>query len=135
MLKPFDQQIIDLCNQGKKLDAVKFYKDATRSGLKESKEYVDKLCQENGIVSPIGKGGCFIATACYGDYDSLEVLLLRKFRDEKLLTTRMGKAFVNFYYQLSPYMAKRIEKSEFLKKNIRNYFLKPIIGRIEKNTI
>ena len=91
-----DNEILELCRQGKKLDAIKLHKDATGIGLKESKDYVDKLATDNGIVTPLGKGGCFVATACYGDYNSLEVLLLRNYRDEKLMTTYGGRIFVNF---------------------------------------
>ncbi len=77
--------------------------------------------------------GCFVATACYGDYDAPEVLVLRKYRDEQLLTNWIGSLFVKFYYFVSPPLAKRIEKSDKMKQFIRKYFLKPIIIRIQNN--
>ena len=76
-------------------------------------------------------GGCFIATACYGNYDAPEVLILRQYRDEKLLKSLFGKAFVKFYYSVSPFFAKIISKSDLLKKSIRKYFLTPIVTKLE----
>ena len=90
-----------------------------------AKEYVEKLCETRGVK--VKKGGCFIATACYGSYDAPEVMVLRKFRDEKLMKTLAGQAFIEFYYFVSPGVADIIARNNGLKKAIRNYFLKPII--------
>jgi hypothetical protein len=125
-----DKEILELCQQGKKIEAIKIYKEATGNGLKESKEYVEKLASDHGIGFPAGKGGCFIATACYGDYDSTEVLVLRLYRDEKLLKTIPGMVFVKIYYILSPFIAKQLDKSDKLKYFVRTYLLKPLVNRI-----
>ncbi len=46
-----------------------------------------------------GKGGfCFVATVAYGSYDHPHVRVLRRWRDEVLLQTRLGRAFVRWYY-------------------------------------
>jgi hypothetical protein len=81
------------------------------------------------------ESSCFIATACYGDYDAPEVFVLRKFRDEKLLKTYLGKVFVKLYYTFSPFFASLISKSESLKKVVRNYFLEPIVSKLQKHTM
>ena len=81
---PLEQEILDLCRQGKKLSAIKLYKKNTGSGLKESNDYVSQLVKANQIVMPEKTDACFIATACYGNYNAPEVLALRQFRDEKL---------------------------------------------------
>ena len=78
------------------------------------------------------KSGCFVATACYDNYDAPEVLVLRAYRDEYLLTNWLGILFVKFYYFISPPLAKQIEKSEKIKKFIREHFLKPIVDKINK---
>jgi len=78
------------------------------------------------------KSGCFIATACYGDYNSEEVLVLREFRDNVLLNSLVGKLFVRFYYFTSPPIAQIIEKYSNLKTFIRNWFLSPIIRILKK---
>lgn len=69
---------------------------------------------------------CFIATASYG-YDSGEVGLLCKFRDECLLTNPLGTAFVKAYYKLSPPIADFIAESEPLKAAVR-VALKPLVA-------
>lgn len=48
------------------------------------------------------KGGCFIATAAFGDYDHPYVMALRDFRDKILLPTSLGTKLVNLYYENSP---------------------------------
>ncbi|MCM8818227.1 MAG: choice-of-anchor D domain-containing protein, partial [Candidatus Omnitrophica bacterium] len=60
-------------------------------------------------------GGCFIATACFGNYNHPIVKILRQFRDKYLLTNKIGISFVKWYYSHSPDYAKVIEKNPFLK--------------------
>ncbi len=68
---------------------------------------------------------CFVATASYG-YDSGEVGLLCNFRDNVLLKSKLGTAFVNTYYKLSPPLAEIIAGNENLKAVVR-LALKPVI--------
>lgn len=82
------------------------------------------------LVTP-PKEGCFIASVCYGEYDAPEVLILREFRDVKLLNSKTGKIFVKVYYSISPFIARKISKCDLLKKMIRSYILKPIIKKIK----
>ena len=49
-------------------------------------------------------GGCYIATMAYGDCDHAQVLILRKYRDEVLAKSVMGRQFIRFYYATSPYL-------------------------------
>jgi hypothetical protein len=76
---------------------------------------------------PKGKEGCFIATAIYSSYDSPEVLVLREFRNQYLLTNLAGKIFVKFYYKTSPYLARQIMKSKACKFFMRTFFLNPLV--------
>jgi len=46
----------------------------------------------------MGKAGCFVATTVYGDADCREVRALRRFRDEVLARSRLGRLFIAFYY-------------------------------------
>lgn len=45
------------------------------------------------------KGGfCFVATAAYGSYDHPQVRILRDFRDQVMLRSRLGQILVGAYY-------------------------------------
>lgn len=127
--RSFDQQLLDLVQQKGKLHAVKFCKDNKGWGLKESKDYVDRLAAQHGIK---GKEGCFVATACYGDYNSAEVLLLRKYRDDTLAKTVVGRIFIRCYYKVSPPLANLIGRSEYLKRFVRSYMLSPLMTRLQR---
>lgn len=78
------------------------------------------------------KGGCFIATTCYGNYNAPEVMVLRIYRDEYLLPNFWGRLFVKFYYFVSPPLAQFIEKSDKTKNFIRKKLLSPIVRRINQ---
>ena len=80
------------------------------------------------------KEGCFIATVCYGDYNSKEVIILRRFRAEKLLKTFSGRMFINFYYSVSPFFATLISKSHITKKLVRKYLLEKIVTKLKEKT-
>ena len=79
------------------------------------------------IENPPKKGMCFVATAAYGSPLAPEVILLSNFRDEVLLNSVFGRAFVKFYYFVSPPMASTIAKTEFLRTATRRIFLAPIL--------
>jgi hypothetical protein len=66
-----------------------------------------------------GAGWCFIATAAYGTPMAEEIQVLRKFRDEYLLTNPVGKALVEFYYTVSPPIAAFITEHPSLKPIVR----------------
>ena len=53
-------------------------------------------------------GPCWIATQAYGE-DAPELDVLRTFRDEVLLPTRMGRAAVACYDRSSPWMVRWLE--------------------------
>ena len=53
-----------------------------------------------------GGGGCFVATAVYGDADHPQVAALRRFRDERLLQHTTGRTAVRLYYLAGPVLAR-----------------------------
>ncbi len=59
-------------------------------------------------------GGCFIATAIYGESDHFNLLVLRSFRDNTLRSFNIGKKFIAFYYIFGPKLALRVRESKFL---------------------
>ena len=54
--------------------------------------------------------GCYIAIMVYGSYNAPEVLVLRNFRDQVLLKSKIGKLIVKMYYGYSPNFVKKLTK-------------------------
>jgi len=74
------------------------------------------------ITANFGKPGflqCFIATAAYGTPMAEEIQILRKFRDEYLLTSLVGATLVELYYRVSPPIAQFITEHPSLKPIVR----------------
>lgn len=65
------------------------------------------------------ENGCFIATAAYGFYGADEVKLLRRFRDDRLLHSAPGRAFVAWYYERSPSWAAALRETPAFKPAVR----------------
>lgn len=86
------------------------------------------VCGEpSEVVGLLTDKSCFISTAAFGSNMADQVQLLRKFRDQFLITHSAGRAFVKFYYEVSPPIAHFIEHSEILKLLTRTA-LYPLIG-------
>ena len=69
--------------------------------------------------SPPNDGGCLIATATYGSEMATEVQQLRELRDNQLLQTESGTAFMgtfnDIYYSFSPYIADMDRENPLFK--------------------
>ncbi len=74
-----------------------------------------------------GDGRCFIATATSGSRKAEEVKALKNYRDSVLMTNTLGRAFVKFYYKLSPPIADFIDKHGSLRAVV-GYSLLPLVG-------
>ena len=68
-------------------------------------------------------GGCLIATATYGSELSPQVQLLREIRDNQLMNTESGAAFMstfnNVYYSFSPVIADMERQSPIFKEIVK----------------
>jgi len=69
---------------------------------------------------------CFVATSVYGPNHRF-TNVLRKFRDQCLLTYYGGREFVRFYYDYSPYVAEFLDENEYLKPVV-GVLLLPLVG-------
>jgi len=74
--------------------------------------------------------GCYIATACYGDYEAKEVKLFRNYRDDVLSNSIWGRLFIKIYYFISPKLAHYLEKNKRLNNFIRVELLDRIYNKI-----
>jgi hypothetical protein len=67
--------------------------------------------------------GCCAATAAYDRPMAEELVILRVFRDEYLITNRAGQTFTDFYYRISPRIAELITAHPVLKPMVRAVLL------------
>ena len=86
--------------------------------------YLTDNCISNSssVPAPVG-GGCLIATATYGSEMALEVQQLRELRDNQLLQTESGSAFMTMfndvYYTFSPTIADMQRENPMFKEAVK----------------
>ena len=90
----------------------------------------EALCGE-GTVMKDGKcvadkkegGGCLIATAAFGSEMAPQVQFLREIRDNTVMSTQSGTAFMagfnQFYYSFSPYVADYERENPVFKEAVK----------------
>jgi hypothetical protein len=75
------------------------------------------------IISTEEGGGCLIATATYGSEMATEVQQLRELRDNQLLNTESGTAFMgtfnDIYYSFSPIIADYERENPYFKEAVK----------------
>jgi hypothetical protein len=71
------------------------------------------------------QGGCYVATAVYGSYNCPAVWTLRRYRDQTLGQSLIGRAFIKTYYAVSPVLLKWFAGSSWF-----NAAAKPLLNRI-----
>jgi len=90
--------------------------------MRDRKSYKSYCPYCGAVHREFNTGLCFIATAVYGDFNTPEVIALRRFRDEVLRKSRLGRTFVAWHYKTSPPIA------EYLK-------VKPVLAAITKRCL
>ena len=73
---------------------------------------------KHSVTKAPSSSNCFIATAVYG-IDAAETNLLRKWRDEFLLTSAIGRMAVVSYYKISPRIVPILENNPRLLSVVR----------------
>ncbi len=64
-------------------------------------------------------GGCYVATAVYGSYNCPPVWTLRRFRDHYLQQYSFGRAFIRFYYAVSPTLVKKVGECSIFQISVK----------------
>jgi len=65
------------------------------------------------------EGFCFVATACFGDYDHPTVRQLREFRDKALQSNSVGRRLVALYYRYGRRAAAVVNRHPTIKPCLR----------------
>jgi len=98
-------------------------------------ESVNGVCQVIKTEEPEEKegGGCLIATAAYGSELAPQVQMLREIRDNQLMNTESGSAFMTgfneLYYSFSPTIAD-MERENPMFKEIVKAGLTPMLSTL-----
>jgi hypothetical protein len=105
----------------------------TEAALATRKEEIkEERKEETKKEVAVADSLCFIATAAYGSPMAEEIAVLHMFRDEFLMKSTGGKAFIAFYYLASPPVAKYISEHEILRIIVREGIVDPIASVVEK---
>lgn len=95
--------------------------------LSKLKPYIESSSISNNVESlSHSNDGCYIATACYGDFNAPQVLVFRQLRDNFLIKSSSGLKIVKLYYQYSPYWAEKLKIHSLLNKIVKSVFLDPV---------
>lgn len=78
--------------------------------------------------------GCYVATCVYGSYDCPQVWTLRRFRDDMLAKTAMGRAFIRVYYAVSPMIVRLFGAKAWFAKLCRR-LLDPMVLRLHDSGV
>lgn len=80
------------------------------------------------------KHGCYIASAVYGSYDCPEVWTLRRYRDNSLAKTWIGRLFVRSYYAVSPTIVQWLGRTKWINQLWRNA-LDCLVAKLQKRGV
>ncbi|MEK0351011.1 MAG: CFI-box-CTERM domain-containing protein, partial [Nitrosopumilus sp.] len=102
-------------------------------------ELVNGICQVVMDTEPEAKGGgCLIATAAYGTELAPQVQLLREIRDNTVMSTAYGAAFMTgfnqLYYSFSPTIADMERENPMFQKVVRA-FITPMVSSLSIMTL
>ena len=101
-------------------------------------ELVNGICQVIKTEPEPKGGGCLIATAAYGTELAPQVQLLREIRDNQLMNTESGTAFMStfnqFYYSFSPVIADLERENPMFQQTVRA-FITPMISSLSIMTL
>lgn len=87
--------------------------------MKESGTPLPELSSSELGAATRGSSGCFVSTVCMGAFDHPKVKDLRRFRDEILIDTPLGRWFIKLYYIVGPRIAKWLSNHKIALSVVR----------------
>ena len=124
LVGPYEVQL-----NGSPIDFKQYYQNSTHSWIRidptedGSIMIIDTSKQAFDQVSQQSQGGCLIATATFGSEMAPQVQQLRELRDNTLLQTNSGSAFMagfnQFYYSFSPTIADWERQNPVFKEAVK----------------
>ncbi|MDC0209682.1 peptidylprolyl isomerase [Nitrosopumilus sp.] len=104
-------------------DLSKFNESLNSFEILSQQSSESKSTEENTNQQTEEGGGCLIATATYGSEMAIQVQQLRELRDNQLLQTESGTAFMSsfndIYYSFSPVIADYERENPYFKETIK----------------
>ena len=104
-------------------DLSKFNESLNSFEIISQQSFESKSTEENITQQTEEGGGCLIATATYGSEMSQQVQQLRELRDNQLLQTESGTAFMSafndVYYSFSPIIADYERENPYFKEAVK----------------
>ena len=93
--------------------------DSAKAEQKPTEKSAEAQSEQMPKPTSKKKRGCYIATCVYGSYDCPEVWTLRRYRDSVLSASSFGRAFIKFYYAVSPKIVKIFGSNKLFKRFFR----------------
>jgi len=134
---------------GNPLDFKQYYQNSTHSWIRieptedgsimiiDTSKISDQVSQQPQ-VSTQPQGGCLIATATYGSELAPQVQFLREIRDNTVMSTSSGAAFMTgfnqLYYSFSPTIADMERENPMFQELVRA-FITPMISTLSIMTL
>lgn len=116
------QQNIDYVT-GKKVveDHVDTWDALNKSGRTTRQSLTTDIETGAGRMRIESKSGatCFVATAAYGDWQHPDVEFLRWYRDNVLVHSTAGRAFISAYWRVGPHLAKCVQPFPPVRRFVR----------------
>ena len=97
--------------------------EVTSTALPDGSQNESATMETWNEESPSEGGGCLIATAAFGSEMAPQVQFLREIRDNTVMSTQSGTAFMTgfnqFYYSFSPYVADYERENPVFKEAVK----------------
>jgi len=107
--------------------------EALAAAEAEAQAEDEEVMMEETEVTDENGGGCLIATATFGSEMAPQVQQLRELRDNTILSTESGTAFITgfnqFYYSFSPTIAD-LEREQPIFKEVVKLTLTPMLSSL-----